>query len=787
MKSILAPLLLALATPLSAAYLEYKIGDRTYTIDGYVGSTPFIGAASADQTFLSSKGRASLSLEQEDSPCELSIPALEYSIQAIPQEKEANEAKRFRIKVKSGANSNIQAWSDDEIESATYVYAWIHDGQIVDSDAIGTQIKTTRHLNIDASERAGQLRVFLYHNGKLLKPKVDKSKLPLVYAAEGNLDALMKIRITKADTDKDNRTLLHVAAATGQAETVAYLVDKAKLDPNARTKEDKISPLGLAVRNGHATTVAALLAVGANPDVKNDFDESPLKIAAEIGDLDIFKMLVEAGGNIIDSKRELSMPYHAFFPEAESLSNGTYSLPLFVAAEKGKTEIVSYILNTESHMQRLTPNGYVARFLASTLARQGHVELALEIVAKLKPYLKADSQGNTLAIDFARHATPDQLEKLLAIEPEWKKPNKEGFTPVHAAAYHNNPAAIAFFAARGLKLEEGPFLEKPPLWLAISQNNREAAIALIAAGSSPNAAEPAKGLLPLEAAIAQRNYELAFALLDAGANWPEQSTFQTRTLLNLIRDDQDKLLQSCYAARPALQGPINGMPSIWFANYYQSQRCANLIAELSGDASLATLGPAPKGQEIDRALLTGKDLSMPKKLLDAYGPMTFSVTYVLAPDGKCLLPRTPDYLPDEIQELVEKQMSRLKLHPEALEDHPAGMVHHSQFQLPDELSRTLARLSGLPSEQAEVKPKAKNFYGPVYPTKLRSRGIAGQVVIEFVLTGDGKILSPRAISYTHPAFIEPAITALKKSSFHPAKQNGKPVAVRIRLPMVFNP
>lgn len=76
---------------------------------------------------------------------------------------------------------------------------------------------------------------------------------------------------------------------------------------------------------------------------------------------------------------------------------------------------------------------------------------------------------------------------------------------------------------------------------------------------------------------------------------------------------------------------------------------------------------------------------------------------------------------------------------------------------------------------------------PAYPELLRQAGIQGRIVLEAVVDTAGRIeLSSLAVvSAGHPGFVAPAQRALAGTLFRPARVHGRPVRVRVRVPIDF--
>ena len=76
---------------------------------------------------------------------------------------------------------------------------------------------------------------------------------------------------------------------------------------------------------------------------------------------------------------------------------------------------------------------------------------------------------------------------------------------------------------------------------------------------------------------------------------------------------------------------------------------------------------------------------------------------------------------------------------------------------------------------------------PVYPDSLWTRGVDGEVRVEFVVDEDGAIEWPyfSVVSVSHPAFRDAVIAALDKATFVPAMKGRNRVRQVVQLPVRF--
>ncbi len=72
-----------------------------------------------------------------------------------------------------------------------------------------------------------------------------------------------------------------------------------------------------------------------------------------------------------------------------------------------------------------------------------------------------------------------------------------------------------------------------------------------------------------------------------------------------------------------------------------------------------------------------------------------------------------------------------------------------------------------------------------YPEKARKAGIAGRVIIQFIVTEDGNVEDPRVIRGIGGGCDKEALRVVKQAQFEPGQQRGKPVRVQYSLPIIF--
>jgi TonB family protein len=81
-------------------------------------------------------------------------------------------------------------------------------------------------------------------------------------------------------------------------------------------------------------------------------------------------------------------------------------------------------------------------------------------------------------------------------------------------------------------------------------------------------------------------------------------------------------------------------------------------------------------------------------------------------------------------------------------------------------------------------PKRTRFVSPVYPPEAKAQGQRGIVILSLVIGVDGKVASAEVVRSV-PAFDEAALAAARLWEYEITRVDGKPVAVRLSVPITF--
>lgn len=75
---------------------------------------------------------------------------------------------------------------------------------------------------------------------------------------------------------------------------------------------------------------------------------------------------------------------------------------------------------------------------------------------------------------------------------------------------------------------------------------------------------------------------------------------------------------------------------------------------------------------------------------------------------------------------------------------------------------------------------------PKYPVEMRKEGTGGLVTVKCVIDEKGNVTEPVVEKSTHEAFVQPALDALRKWKFKPARRDGTVIAMKVSIPIQFS-
>jgi protein TonB len=89
------------------------------------------------------------------------------------------------------------------------------------------------------------------------------------------------------------------------------------------------------------------------------------------------------------------------------------------------------------------------------------------------------------------------------------------------------------------------------------------------------------------------------------------------------------------------------------------------------------------------------------------------------------------------------------------------------------------------ADDAIESPVPVRTVAPRYPDDMRRDGSSGIVTVSCTIDEKGNVTDPKVEKATNAAFSEPALEALRKWKFKPAKKGGTAIPIHVVLPIHF--
>ena len=147
------------------------------------------------------------------------------------------------------------------------------------------------------------------------------------------------------------------------------------------------------------------------------------------------------------------------------------------------------------------------------------------------------------------------------------------------------------------------------------------------------------------------------------------------------------------------------------------------------------------------------------------------------PDFKKIPKTIPKEINSELAENTRVENSPLP----TLKPEPPVHANNEPVENPDDAALPVP----VPLFKLTETPRFLHQQTPEYPEALRTLGKTGHVTLSVLIDKFGRVRNITVLESDADAFSEAAIKAIMASSFIPAKIDGEPVAVKLKLPVTF--
>lgn len=132
--------------------------------------------------------------------------------------------------------------------------------------------------------------------------------------------------------------------------------------------------------------------------------------------------------------------------------------------------------------------------------------------------------------------------------------------------------------------------------------------------------------------------------------------------------------------------------------------------------------------------------------------------------------------PEELAEAMTIAAKNWQFAPARREGNAVAAEVHAPFVV----------VTARPVEEGKPTPPRVTFQArPIYPFAMRASGMRGEVVVDFIVDIEGRVRNAYAVRSLNPSFDDPAIEAVQKWRFEPARLGDRPVNVHMQVPIIF--
>ncbi|XP_041351820.1 serine/threonine-protein phosphatase 6 regulatory ankyrin repeat subunit B-like [Gigantopelta aegis] len=400
--------------------------------------------------------------------------------------------------------------------------------------------RTPFHLAVHLKE--SHIALYLLQNGADPNTKDEMGNSPLHSAVNRDcldlVKALVEMKVNLNVKDQDGNYPLHIAAKDKSWLIVfnkslgkMCLTQACLLNLEEYSVKDVQCSLG---KHYTSEMVEYLLSQGADPNVYNDENDSPLHFAVNTDSLDTVKALVKHGANL-------------------NTVNEGGKTPLHNAAENKSLKMVRYLVE---HGSELNVTDEISMTPFDLAVSQNTPDVALYLLKEgkndinIKNYFYLHLAVGKDCLEFVR--------VLIEMGFNVNSTDGSGITPLHLAAKGKSLEIIKYLVEKGCQVNLSDKWGTTALQLATTDNTYDVIAYLLEQGADPNTnLQNSKGSL-LHLAVSNNDLHLVQKLVESGAelnipgpfgNTPLHVAVEQKTLQILLQDDMAMTVQLCQTAQ----------------------------------------------------------------------------------------------------------------------------------------------------------------------------------------------------------------------------------------------
>lgn len=284
-----------------------------------------------------------------------------------------------------------------------------------------------------------------------------------------------------------------------------------------------------AVADGNAARVKELLkkdpTLAEVPDEADQFSSLPLHLAARNGDMEIVKLLLDAGVDV-------------------DCGDSDESTPLHVAALRRHQDIVAFLLAKGADVNRRDKNGAYALSFAASGGDSAIVRLILDAGADLN---YRGPRGETLYHFACPRGLTELFDLLVEHGDDINSATTDGTTPLHWAAALGDVDMVRRMLAAGAAPSPASSTGVTPLIIAAERGHPEVGHLLLDAGAHPDSAGTG-GYTALHGTARHQDLDFVRLLIEYGADVNLQNERGETPLIQAVKGGDPEIVEALLRA-----------------------------------------------------------------------------------------------------------------------------------------------------------------------------------------------------------------------------------------------
>jgi len=319
----------------------------------------------------------------------------------------------------------------------------------------------------------------------------------------------------------------HRAIAGGDSEAVARMLKSDPTFAGAPDEEDQYAsmPIHIAAFSGNVEIARMLLDAGADLETGDSDESTPLHVAALNRRPEMVAFLIERGADV--NRRDRNQAYALSFAASGgdtavvrmilgagadlNFTNDQGVTLLHFAASRRLDDLFRRLVDRGDAPNAATVRGSTVLHWASDPAM---IETLLDLGVEPSP---VDSSGDTPLMNAIFRGNADAARVLIDHGADVNMANRRGCSPLQAAAMRDNPELTRLLIGRNSNVNCRTDDGKHVLVEAAMRGNAEIVRLLLDAGSETEVGEPAEGLTALHASSILGYGDVVEELLGGGA------------------------------------------------------------------------------------------------------------------------------------------------------------------------------------------------------------------------------------------------------------------------------